>query len=96
MKTVLQEVSGCMHKETSPTAVCDIPDMGVDNGHTMLVSSQYPVSHTVVRIDATEAQMCSIVKINRTWCQGMGINSTEAPMVRDGKIVTTEAPVCHN
>ena len=41
MKTVLQEVSGCMHKETSPTAVCDIPDMGVDNGHTMLkVSSQ--------------------------------------------------------
>ena len=44
MKTVLQEVSGCMHKETSPTGkrgVCDIPDMGVDNGHTMLkVSSQ--------------------------------------------------------
>ena len=71
----------------------DIPDVGVLNGRTTVKLSSQP---RCLENDATEAQGCYIVKINRTWCQGMGIDSTEAPLVRDVTIVNTEAPVCHN
>ena len=73
--------------------VCDIPDVGVVNRHTVVKVSSQPHFRKNRHYGNPGVLHC---ENQQDMIQGMGIDSMEAPLVSDVTIVNTEAQVCQN